>query len=93
MTVRANFDYAATSIAHFTIIGCSACSRCLRQVSIAGLSRPPDKAHVLLEPLCAGHALYRPTADPLAKYPSTPLIRSVNVKDVLGDVQTDYDSL
>jgi hypothetical protein len=26
MTLRANFDYAATSIAHFTIIGCSACS-------------------------------------------------------------------
>ena len=32
-------------------------------------------------------------ADPLAKYRSTPLIRSVNVKDVLGDIQTDYDSL
>jgi hypothetical protein len=47
MTLRANFDNAATSIAHFTIIGCPACSRCLRQVSIAGLSRPPDKAHVL----------------------------------------------
>ena len=47
MTLRANFDYAATSIAHFTIIGCSACSRCLRQVSIADLIHAP-KAHVLL---------------------------------------------
>jgi hypothetical protein len=33
------------------------------------------------------------SADPLAKYRSTLLIRSVNVKDVLGDVQTDYDNL
>jgi len=30
------------------------------------------------------------STDPLAKYRSTPLIRSVNVKDVLGDIQTDY---
>jgi hypothetical protein len=26
MTLRANFDYAATSIAHFTIVGYLACS-------------------------------------------------------------------
>ena len=32
------------------------------------------------------------STDPLAKYRSTPLIRSVNVKDVLGDIQTDYDN-
>ena len=32
------------------------------------------------------------STDPLAEYRSTPLIRSVNVKDVLGDVQTDYDN-
>src|SRR5262245_11572339 len=30
------------------------------------------------------------STDPLAEYRSTPLIRSVNVKDVLGDIQTDY---
>jgi putative ABC transport system substrate-binding protein len=29
------------------------------------------------------------STDPLAEYRSTPLIRSVNVKDVLGDIQTD----
>jgi hypothetical protein len=32
------------------------------------------------------------STDPLAEYRSTPLIRSVNVKDVLGDIQTDYDN-
>src|SRR5215475_14259182 len=32
------------------------------------------------------------STDPLAEYRSTPLIRSVNVKGVLGDIQTDYDN-
>jgi hypothetical protein len=32
------------------------------------------------------------STDPLAEYRSTPLIRSVNVKDVLGDIQTDCDN-
>jgi len=32
------------------------------------------------------------SADPLAEYRSTPLIRSMNVKHVLGDIQTDYDN-
>ncbi len=32
-------------------------------------------------------------ADPLAEYPSTPLIRSVSVKNMLGDIQTDYANL
>ena len=32
------------------------------------------------------------STDPLAEYHSTPLIRSVNMKDVLGDIQTDYDN-
>jgi hypothetical protein len=32
------------------------------------------------------------STDPPAEYRSTPLIRSVNVKDVFGDIQTDYDS-
>jgi hypothetical protein len=32
------------------------------------------------------------STDPSAEYRSTPLIRSVNVKDVLGDIQTDYDN-
>jgi hypothetical protein len=30
--------------------------------------------------------------NPPAEYHSTPLIRSVNVKDVLGNIQTDYDN-
>ena len=33
------------------------------------------------------------SADPLAEYCSTPLIRSVSVKNMLGDIQTDYDNL
>ena len=33
------------------------------------------------------------SADPLAEQRSTTLIRSVNVKNVLGDIQTDYDNL
>jgi hypothetical protein len=33
------------------------------------------------------------SADPLAEYCSTPLIRSVRVKDMLGDIQTDCDNL
>jgi len=33
------------------------------------------------------------SADPLAEYCSTPLIRSVNVKNMLGDIETDYDNL
>jgi hypothetical protein len=33
------------------------------------------------------------SADPLAEYRSTPLIRSVSVKNVLGDIQTNYDNL
>jgi hypothetical protein len=32
------------------------------------------------------------STDPLSEYHSTPLIRSVNMKDVLGDIQTDYDN-
>jgi len=32
------------------------------------------------------------STDPLAEYHSTPLIRSVNMKDVLGDIHTDYDN-
>jgi hypothetical protein len=33
------------------------------------------------------------SADPLAEYRSTPLIRSVSVENMLGDIQTDYDNL
>jgi hypothetical protein len=33
------------------------------------------------------------SADPLAEYCSTPLIRSMRVKNMLGDIQTDYDNL
>jgi hypothetical protein len=33
------------------------------------------------------------SADPLAEYLSTSLIRSVNVKNILGDIQTDCDNL
>ena len=33
------------------------------------------------------------SADPLAEYRSTPFIRSVRVKNVLGDIQTDYGNL
>jgi hypothetical protein len=33
------------------------------------------------------------SADPLAEYCSTPLIRSVSVKNVLGDIQTNCDNL
>jgi hypothetical protein len=33
------------------------------------------------------------SADPLAEYRSTPLICSVRVKNVLGDIQTDYGNL
>ena len=33
------------------------------------------------------------SADPLAKYRSTPLIRSVSVKNMLRDIQTDYANL
>jgi hypothetical protein len=32
------------------------------------------------------------STDPLAQYRSTALISSMNVKDVLGDIQTDYDN-
>src|SRR5690348_6560717 len=32
------------------------------------------------------------STDPLAEYRSTTLNRSVNLKDVLGDIQTDYDN-
>jgi hypothetical protein len=32
------------------------------------------------------------STDPLAEYHSTPLIRSVNMKDVFGDLGTDYDN-
>jgi hypothetical protein len=32
------------------------------------------------------------STDPLAEYRSTPLICSMNMKDVLGDIQTDYDN-
>src|SRR5262249_45835713 len=31
--------------------------------------------------------------DPLAEYRSTPPIHSVSMKNILGDIQTDYDSL
>jgi hypothetical protein len=31
--------------------------------------------------------------DPLAEYRSTPLIHSVSMKNILGDIQTDYDNL
>jgi hypothetical protein len=33
------------------------------------------------------------SADPLAEYRSTPFICSVRVKNVLGDIQTDYGNL
>ena len=33
------------------------------------------------------------TADPLAEYPATPLIHSVSVKNMFGDIQTDYANL
>jgi hypothetical protein len=33
------------------------------------------------------------SADPLAEYRSTPLIRAVSVKNMLGDIQTDYANL
>jgi hypothetical protein len=33
------------------------------------------------------------SADPLAEYGSTPLICSMHVKNMLGDIQTDYDNL
>jgi hypothetical protein len=33
------------------------------------------------------------STDPLAEYCSTPLIRSVRVENMLGDIQTDYDNL
>ena len=33
------------------------------------------------------------SADPLAEHRSTTLIRSMNVKNVLGDIQTDCDNL
>jgi hypothetical protein len=33
------------------------------------------------------------SADPLAQYRSTPLIGSVRVKNMLGDIQTDYANL
>ena len=33
------------------------------------------------------------SANPLAQYCSTTLVRSVNVKNVLGDIQTDCDNL
>ena len=33
------------------------------------------------------------SANPLAQYRSTTLVRSVNVKNVLGDIQTDYANL
>ena len=32
------------------------------------------------------------SADPLAEYRSTTLIRSVSLKNVLGNIQTDYDN-
>ena len=32
------------------------------------------------------------SADSLPEYRSTPLIRSVSVKNMLGDIQTDYDN-
>jgi hypothetical protein len=33
------------------------------------------------------------SADPLAEYRSTPLIRAVSVKNMLRDIQTDYANL
>jgi len=33
------------------------------------------------------------STDPLAEYYSTPLIRSVSVKNMLRDIQTDYANL
>jgi hypothetical protein len=33
------------------------------------------------------------SADPLAEDPSPPSVRSVGVKNMLGDIQTDYDNL
>jgi hypothetical protein len=33
------------------------------------------------------------STDPLAQYRSTPLIGSVRVKNMLGDIQTDYANL
>src|SRR5579871_1581681 len=33
------------------------------------------------------------SANPLAQYCSTTLVRSVNVKNVLGDIETDYANL
>jgi hypothetical protein len=33
------------------------------------------------------------SADPLAEYCSTPLVRSVSVKNVLGNIQTNYGNL
>jgi hypothetical protein len=33
------------------------------------------------------------TADPLAEYPATPLIHPVSVKNMFGDIQTDYANL
>jgi hypothetical protein len=33
------------------------------------------------------------SADPLAEYRSTPLVRSVSVKNVPGNTQTNYDNL
>jgi hypothetical protein len=33
------------------------------------------------------------SADPLAEYRSTSLIRSMSMKNMLSDIQTDYDSL
>jgi hypothetical protein len=33
------------------------------------------------------------SADPLAEWRSTSLIRSVSVKNMLGDIQTDYANL
>jgi hypothetical protein len=33
------------------------------------------------------------SADPLAEHCSTPPICSVRVKNMLGDIQTDYDNL
>jgi hypothetical protein len=48
ITLLVNFDYAAASIAHFTIIErYRACLRCLRYVSIAGLSRALDRSEMV----------------------------------------------
>src|SRR5215475_8302781 len=43
--------------------------------------------------LCCEEIQQLSSADPLAEHRSTPLIRSVNVKNVLGDIQTDCDNL